>query len=1007
MFLTNISLKRPVLAFVVIIALIAVGITSFISLGMNDMPETNIPYVMISIGLRGAGPDQVESKVTKKVEEAVGQISGVKHITSTINEGSSMTTVEFDDSRTAESAAQDVRTKIASIRGSLPSDMDEPVISKFDMSAMPIFSLAVTGDLGTRDMANLVNTIIVPELNTVTGVGSVTVYGSQDREIQIKLDKEKLAAYNLTTDQVTAGLRSDNIDSPSGKVSGSARETTLRTYGSIKKVDDFNNILIAERDGTEIRVRDVAQVVDGYKDRSSLSYWNGQSCVGIDIVKQSGSNTVAVADSIKQKLEQIQTMLPNGVKIAVVEDNAADIKDSVSNVETTMLEGCLLAVLVIFLFLRGLGSTAISAVSLPTSIITTFAALKFMNFTINTMTLMALSLSVGLLIDDSIVVIENIVRHLHLGKTPFAAAREATSEISLAVMATTLTIVAVFLPMASMGGILGSFFREFGLTIAFSVLVSLFVSFTLVPLLASRYINHEEESPIKGHLGKFLAWFNGQFDYLAGYYRACLAWVLSNRKKTIIAAVLLFMISLAATSQMSMSFQPSEDTSKINITANLDAGMTIEAALQKAHGMEKIVRHYATVTGMYTTVTADKVTLSVTLVGKQDRKDSVDEIANQMRSELQRISGLDLSLTGASRGISSAGKNYTIHIQGEDFDKLLAYSQQAKQVLARIPGAVDVGISYKAGKPETRIVVARDAAADLGVSPSSVSSTLSTLFNGVVAGQYEVGNDRYDVRVRLEDEQRRDMDSLNGIYLSSDNPGIGMVALDELSKKVYTTSSSTINRYDKSREVQVQANYVGITSGQLNTAFMNEVNSQLKAPKGISFSTGGDEASIQDSMKDLIQAIILGILFIFLILAAQFESWMDPLAIMFALPLALIGALLALYISGFGLSMVGLVGIIFLLGLVTKNAILLVDFIKNSRAQGTGRGESHIGGRSDTTAPDFDDYHRDDRRNASFSPGFKCRVGNEAADGDSHHWRTDFFHLADAVGGTGHIYPVG
>ncbi|MEN6462095.1 MAG: efflux RND transporter permease subunit [Syntrophomonas sp.] len=940
MFLTSISLKRPVFAFVVIIALIAVGITSFINLGMNDMPETNIPYIMINVGLPGASPDQVESKVTKKVEEAVGQISGVKHITSSINEGSSMTTVEFNDTRTVESAAQDVRTKIDSIRGSLPSDVDEPVISKFDMDAMPIVSLAVTGDLSTRDMANLINDTIVPELNTVTGVGSITAYGSQDREIQIKLDKEKLAAYNLTTDQIVASLKSDNIDSPSGKVSGSSREITLRTYGSIKKVDDFNNILITTLNGVEVRVRDVAEVVDGYEDRSSVSYWNSKECVGVDIVKQSGTNTVTVADSIKKKLNQIQTTLPSGVKIEIVDDNSSDIRTSVSNVEETMLEGCLLAVLVIFLFLRGLGSTAISAVSLPTSIITTFAALKFMNFTINNMTLLALSLSVGLLIDDAIVVIENIVRHLHMGKTPFEAAKEATSEISLAVMATTFTIVAVFLPMSTMGGMLGSFFKEFGLTIAFSVIVSLFVSFTLVPLLASRYLKHEEEKPIKGRFGKFLVWFNLQFEYLAGYYRKLLEWVLSNRKKTILITGVLFLLSLATIPQMSMSFQPTEDMGKVNVTANLDAGMTLDAALQKTKDIEEIVNKYSNIKGIYTTVTADKISVGVKLTDKKNRKESAEEIANEMRAELQKIPGIDLSVTGASKSLSNASKNYTLHIQGEDFNQLLAYSQQARQLLARIPGAVDVGISYKAGKPEARMVVDRDASADLGVSPTSVSSTLGTLFNGIVVGQYEVGNDRYDVRVRLADEQRRDLDSFYGIYVSSTNSGTGMVSLDQLTKKVYTTSSSTINRYDKSREVQVQANYVGMTSSDLDSAFMSKLNTELKPPKGISFGMGGDQASMQESMMGLVQALLLGILFIFLILAAQFESWLDPLAIMFALPLAIIGAMIALFVSGAGLTMVGGIGIIFLLGLVTKNAILLVDFIKQRRHQGIGRREA-------------------------------------------------------------------
>ncbi len=940
MFLTNISLKRPVFAFVVIIALIALGITGFRGLALNDVPEFDIPYIAVVITLPGASPDQVESKVTRKIEEEVGQISGVKHITSNVSEGYSVTIIEFDDKKSVDVAAQDVRTKIDSVRATLPGDTEEPLILKFDINAQAIISLALTGDLSARDMSQLVDDTIIPELNTVSGVGSITTFGLQEREIQIKLDKEKLAAFALTTDQVLNSLRSDNIDSPSGTVRDNSREITLRTYGSIKNVKDFNNILLATRNGTEIRVRDVAEVIDGFKDGDSLSYYNDKKCIGIDIVKQSGTNTVIVADNIKKKIAAMQASLPVGVRIDVVSDNSATIRRSVNNAEETMLEGCLLAVLVVFLFLRGAASTAISAISLPTSIITTFAALKFMNFTLNNMTLMGLSLAVGLLIDDSIVVIENIIRHLRMGKSPLQAARDGTTEISLAVMATTFTVVAVFLPMAMMGGMLGKFFKEFGLTIAFSVLLSLFVSFTLVPLLASRYIKEEKDQQPKGPVGRFLAGFNQLFDQLAVYYRNLLSMVLSNRKKTMLITAILFIFSLALIPQMGMSFEAVQDNGKITISAGLDSGLTLDVAEKQAKLMETIVKKYPDVRNIYTTVKPNNVSLNVDLTDKQDRKESADQIGAKMREELKNIPGLDLSIFESSSGARYTIKNYTLHIKGDDFEQLLDYSQKAKQLLSQIPGAVDVGISYKAGKPEAQIVVDRDVAADLGVSAATVSATLRTLFNGTVVGQYEAGNDRYDVRARLKDEQRRDLSNFDGIYLSSSNVNTGMVPLDHLTKKVYTTSSSTINRYDKSREIQVQANYVGITSGDLSSVFMKKLNSELPPPQGIRFGMGGDQASIQESLSGLLQAVILGILFIFLILAAQFESFIDPLAIMFSLPLAIIGALIALYVSGSGLTLVGGIGIIFLLGLATKNAILLVDFIKQSRSKGIGRREA-------------------------------------------------------------------
>ncbi|HAG11085.1 MAG TPA: AcrB/AcrD/AcrF family protein [Desulfotomaculum sp.] len=939
MSLTDVSLKRPVFAFVVIIALVALGIVGLLGLSINDMPEVDIPYMGVSVSLPGASPDQVESKITKKVEETIGQISGVKHITSTVSEGYSFTFIEFTLEKPQEEASQDVRTKLDAIRGTLPQDIDEPVITKFDIDARPILSLVVTGKQQNNDLSELVDDTITKRLNTVSGVGSIDVYGDKKREIQIRLDKEKLAALNLTTAEVLSGLRKDNLDIPSGKVSDGSREITLRTYSSIKNVNDFNDILLATRNGSEIRVRDVAEVVDGFKDQTSLSYYEGKECIGIDIVKQSGANTVAVSDNLKKELASIESALPAGVKIHIVNDNSKDIRESVRNVEKTMIEGCILAVIIVFLFLRRLGSTAISAISLPTSIITTFAILKFMNFTLNFITLGALSLAVGLLIDDSIVVIENIVRHIRMGKTPLQAAKEATSEIGLAVMSTTFSVVAIFLPIAMTSGLIGRFLVEFGLTVIFSVLVSLFVSFTLAPLLSSRYLE-AEESGVKGPVGRFLAWFNRLFDLLAGYYQRLLSKVLNRRAITLAVVSVLFLLSLALIPQMGTGFSPNEDRGWINISAGLDSGLALDEADKKARIFEKIVRKNPEVRYIYTTVQPDSISLGIKLTDKEDRKESADEIGVKMREELRKVPGIDLSVVTSPSVSLSSGKMISYHIKGDDFNQLLEYSQKAKQIMNHVPGAVDVGLSCKAGKPEERLDVDRDVAADLGVSPAAVSDTLNTLYNGVVAGQYETEEDRYDVRVRLKDEQRKNLDSLDGIYIPSSNPGSGglmMIPLEQVTRKVFTTSSSTINRYDKSREIQLQANYTGISMGTFSNLFMKKLNSELKTPKGISIGAGEDQAMMMESALSMLQAMLLGILFMFLILSAQFESFLDPLVIMFALPLAIIGAVLALFVTGSDLTVVGGIGIIMLLGLVSKNAILLVDFIKQQRSAGVER----------------------------------------------------------------------
>lgn len=938
MFLTNLSLKRPVFAIVVIIAMLAVGITSFLNLNLNDMPETNMPYVTVSISLPGASPDQMESKVTKKVEEAIGQLSGVNHITSNISEGYSMTMVEFNDTRNADDAAQDVRTKISTIRGELPDDTGEPTISKMDINGDPILSLSVTGKMNEAELSDLVDNTIIPEINRVNGVGSVTPYGLLEREVQVKLDKDKLAARNITIDQVTSALASDNLDTPSGKVGDKSREVTIRTNSSIQNVNDFKNISVATIDGTEVRIGDIGEVIDGYKSKDSISHFNGKECIGIDIVKQSGTNTVKVAEEVKTKIAALEKSLPNEVKIDVVTDNSTSIQASVTGVEETMIEGCILAVFIIFLFLRTLGSTMVSAVSLPTSIITTFAAMKIMGFTLNTMSLMALSLSVGLLVDDAIVVIENIERHLRLGRSPLEAAKEATSEIGLAVLATTMTIVAVFLPMSVGSGIIGKIFKEFGLTIAFAVLISLFVSFTLVPLLASRFVRNVEEQKPKTKFGEFLAWFNYQFDRLAEIYYKMIGFVLKHRKKTLLVAAGMFVMSLALIPMMGMNFMSQEDRGTVTINAELDSGLSLHAAEEKAKQIEKTVKKYPEVKTVYTTVKKDSISMILGLTDKKDRKKSGDELAAEIRSEINKYPGLDLSVAGtADPGMSDNSKLYSLHIQGNNFEQLLEYSQKAKQLLAEISGTTDVGINYKAGKPETQILVDRDAAADLGVVPASISGTLTTLFNGTTVGQYEDNGDRIDVTVSVADNQSTGVDSIDGIYLASSTTG-QMIPIEMLTKKQYTTASSQIERYDKSRDIQVEANNeIGYSSSDISAAFEKRLMEELPPPKGIYFVKGGDDQMVEESTATLTQAVVLGILFIFLILAAQFESWIDPLAIMFSLPLAIIGAMFALFISGAGFSMIGMIGIIFLLGLVTKNAILLVDFIKKKRQEGMER----------------------------------------------------------------------
>ncbi|SHI27259.1 efflux RND transporter permease subunit [Desulfosporosinus lacus] len=938
MFLTDISLKRPVFATVIIIAMLAVGAMSYIGLPINENPEIEIPYIAVAISLPGTSAEQIESKVTKRVEESVGQISGVKHITSSISEGVSQTVIEFKSGTEVNVAAQDIKDKLSGIRGTLPQDIEEPIIQKFDFAATPIISFVVTSPLSNKDLSQVVEDDITKKLNTVKGVGSVTTYGSQVREIHIKLDKEKMASLNVTTAQITQSLQSDNLDRSSGKVSNNDKEVSLRTNGTVKEVNDFLNILVANRNGTELRIKDIAQVEDTIKDRDSLSYYKGAESIGIDIVKQSGENTTQVADDLKAKIATIQTSLPKDVKLDIVNDNSQVIRASVAEVQKTLLEGCILAVLVVFLFLRNGGSTAISAISLPTSIITTFAAMKLMNFSLNTMSLMGLSLSVGLLIDDAIVVVENIVRHLNMGKSPIQAAKDGTSEIGLAVTATTFTIVAVFLPITMVDGLIGAYFKEFGLTVAVSVLISLFVSFTLVPLMASKYIKRENEELDKKHgpLRKFLIWFNHLFVKLARVYTRLLRVTLKHRTKTIGIATAMFFGSLLLLNFINISFLDSSDNGKITIAATTDGGTTLDSAAETTKRMESILSKYPGVVYLYSTVTPSNINISVQLPDKNARKETLSEAANKMRESLIQIPGISFSMTiGSTLGEVWATE---IHFTGDDFNQLLDYSMQAEKVLKKIPGAVDVSISYKTGKAEAIIEVDRDKAADLGVSPLVVANTLGTLFNGSIVTQYETEKDRFDVKVLLQDDQRKDFDSLKGIYVPGSNNS--MVPLDQVTKQVFAMGSTTISRYDKAREIVVTANASGVSATQLNTQFNTALKNDTKMPAGVSQVSGGDQEMMAEAIPGLMQALLMGILFIYLVLAALFESFIDPFAIVLALPFGIIGALLALFLSGSNLSMMAMIGIIMLMGLVTKNAILLVDYAKQKLSEGEERNEA-------------------------------------------------------------------
>ncbi|MFW2490318.1 efflux RND transporter permease subunit [Clostridium chromiireducens] len=937
--IANISIKRPVFITVIMIALTILGYVNYEKLVLNDMPNADIPYVSVVVTYPGATPQELETKVTKKVEEAVQKISGVDTVTSTVTNGVSQTTVGFELSKNSEVAAQEVRDKVSSIRGELPTDANDPVISKFDMSASSILSIAIYGLEDNKELSDIVDNTIKPKLYTVSGIGSVDISGQDTREIHINLDNDKLVSYGLTASQVIGSIKTDNIDQSSGKVTNGDNEISITTNSKIQKVEDFKNILITKKNGTEIRLKDVAKVEDTFEDKTSLAFYQGNQSIGINIVKQSGANTVEVAKNVKAILNEIKGSLPEGVHVDIVSDNSESIQRTVDGVMETIIEGCVLAVIIVFLFLYEWESTLISALSLPISIITTFICLKLMDFSLNTMSLMGLSLAVGLLIDDAIVVIENIVRHLHMGKGPLEAARDATSEIGFAVIATTSAVIAVFLPMAMIEGILGKYFIEFSLTIVFSMAVSLFVSFTLVPMMSSKMLKAEKKES-KTFVGKFFKLFNEKFDTLAEKYSHLLEKSLHHRVVILVICALMFVSSIGLATTLGFAMMPSTDNSQVTVNANFDSGITLDTAKQKNEKLEEIIKNkYPEVKFLYSTVSKSKTSIKIELVDKKERKESSRQIAEKLRGDLNGIPGTQVTVAAASMGGGGgSSKDVSYNLVGDDRVKLQEFAEKIKADMSKDPNARDVSSNDKSGSPIVKMDVDRDKAADLGVNSSDVASTLAILFNGSTVTKYDGGTNRYDVKVSLEDTQRKNLNDLDGIYVSGTNNT--QIPLTQVTKKVIGTTSAELHRYNRQAQIEISCNVTGTSTGTFQNKYLEKIKSEL--PDGVSLSLGGMNQMMQKSMISLLQSIVLSILFLYLVMAAQFESFIDPAAIMFSLPLAIIGAMLGLFVFGNEITMTALIGIIMLMGLVSKNGILLIDAAKERIKEGMPRNEALI-----------------------------------------------------------------
>ncbi|MBK9061805.1 MAG: efflux RND transporter permease subunit [Acidobacteria bacterium] len=945
MFLSNLSIKKPVFATVLMLALVTLGIFSYRRLAIDMFPDVEIPVLSIFTRFPGASPETVEREVTKKLEQAVNPISGVKHVFSTSREGLSTVIVEFNLEVKINDAAQDARSKISAIRNDLPQGIEEPVIQKLDIGGMAVVSLAVRSDAMTpRELTTLVDRRVKRRLENLPGVGKVDLVGGSKREVSVDLDRARLDALGLGVDEVVAGLSGENVNTPLGRLDGGGQELPVRVSGKPKEVPGFKSMVVATRGGVAVTLGEVADVRDGVEERRKLALVNGVPAVALDVFKQSKANTVGVVEAVTREIDRLRIELPPSVEIQLVRDGSVMIKESVHDVTNTLILGGVLTVLIVFCFLNSWRSTVITGLTLPISVISSFIAMYFLGMTLNVMTLMALSLAIGLLIDDAIVVRENIVRHLEKGQDHMSAARDGTAEIGLAVLATSLSIIAVFVPVAFMKGIMGRFFFQFGMTVAFAVLVSLFVSFTLDPMLSSRWVDPDvERKGERSAVARVLDRFNGWFDRTADRYRALVGWALDHRRTVLGLAAAAFFGGLFLFGTLQSEFMVNADQAEFQVKFKTAPDASFEetrgrmgAVLAELKKMPEVKHTYASI-GAGETGTVRDARVYVKLVEAKERKKHATVLAAEARRRIAPIAGIIPSVEIQTDEF--AEKPIMVSIRGEEIPLLKKYAAQLKEAVYGVPGIVDVEMTLELDLPEYRLVVDRERASDAGLSTPAIARTIGALVGGQTVTTYEdEEGEAVDVRVRLPLAMRRDVSQIGELRIAV--PGgkraPALVPLSELVRAERATTPSEISRRDLSREVLLTANLDGVPLGTA-VQKIREASGKIPMAPGYRIYFPGEAERMEESFGYMAEALLLAVVFVYLILAAQFESFIEPLSIMLSLPLSIVGMAGMLALTGDTVNIMSLIGLILLMGLVTKNAILLVDYTKVLRAQGMDR----------------------------------------------------------------------
>ncbi len=940
--LADVSIARPVFATMMVSALVVLGIFSYSRLGVDLFPNIDLPIVAVTTTLRGASPEEIETSLTKTIEEAVNTISGIDELRSTSFEGLSQVVVTFVLEKDADVGAQEVRDAVGRILAELPQGTDPPVIQKFDPGAAPVMSIAVSGGLPLREITEIAKKKIKEPLETIKGVGKITMVGGREREIHAVVNPMKLAAFKFSIKQVKEALQQQNIEAPGGRVDHGRRELVLRTMGRIETPGDFAKVVVANVNGVPVRLGDIGRVEDAEEEPRSLARLDGVSAVSLIVQKQSGMNTVEVIGRVKEDLEALKKGLPLGVTARVVRDQSDFILGSVHAVQEHLVLGAILASLVVFLFMGSLRSTLIAAVAIPVSLISTYILMDTAGFTLNNMTLLGLALSVGVVIDDAIVVLENIFRHMEEhGTPPMRAASEATREIGLAVMATSLSLVIIFLPLAYMPGIVGRFLNSYGLTVAFAIMVSLFVAFTLTPMLCSRFLKLEH-----GPRSRLQLWVDRLNDYLKKRYGRMVVWSLKRRWQVVAAVVVTILSTGVIIRFVGKDFLPPDDAGEFQVAIKAPEGTSIgamdlilrqiEAEIQRLPDVESLLASIGE--GAGAGVNDGLVYVRLAPLGK--RNSDQFEVMALARKALVKYSGLRISVTPVAAisggGFKSADFNYVL--SGPDLERLREYSVAIVAGLKASPGIVDVDTSFTYAKPELRVRIDRDRAQDLGVKIEDIANSLRTMVGGQEnITKYKEGGELYQVRLRVDKSYRDRLDVISGLYVPSSK--VGLVRLDSVASLMEAHGPSQIDRINRQRSVTITANLQGAPIGYAIEK-TDEVVKALKLPPDYKTGLLGKAKEFGRMINGFLVAFLLSFIFMYMVLASQFESFVHPVTIMLTLPLSIPFALISLLFMGQNLTIFSIMGIFMLFGIVKKNAILQVDYTNTLRERGMPRDEA-------------------------------------------------------------------